>query len=107
MIEVGAVLQTALHLALAVQHVEHGLHRGVRQVASGQARLHGLNVHRSGLPQNVHDFQFQRGEGLFGGFSSRQCKAPKQLGAYSEKSPLSTKILGHFQAFSAASVVVT
>src|SRR5205809_6876741 len=59
LIKICAVFERALNLALAMQDVEHGLDRGVRQFAL-KMLLHSLHVDRAGGPQNEHDVELQR-----------------------------------------------
>src|SRR5262245_2288227 len=58
LIKIGAVLEVTFDLALLVQDIEHGLHGRVRQFAI-QLLLYGLDIGRSGFPQNMHNLQFE------------------------------------------------
>src|SRR5205809_805375 len=64
-VHIRTVLELAFDLALAVEHVQHCLHRGIGQVAALEMRLHRLNVGGAGLPKHVHDLKLQGSERLF------------------------------------------
>lgn len=57
---ISAAAQPALQLALAVQDVQHGLHRGVGEGLL-QLRLHRIHVAGAQLPDGLHDLQLQAG----------------------------------------------
>ena len=56
--------QLALELALAMQDVEHGLHGGIGKLLF-KAGLHGADVACALPPDDLHDLEFELGEGIF------------------------------------------
>src|SRR5262249_15938502 len=58
-IEVGAVLESALDSLFSIENIEHRLDGGIRKVPF-ESLLNGLDIGGPGLPEDAHDFEFER-----------------------------------------------
>lgn len=71
-IDIGTPHQRALDSPLAMENVQHGLHRVVGKIILGrQALLHLQNIAWSFGPKDLHDLQFERGKGGWNLFCDR------------------------------------
>ena len=77
---IGPPAQRALYVAFALQDVQHGLHRRVRQaLAFGSSLLYSLHISGTVFPERLHDLELS-GVSVCIFFLRKTIASPDELG---------------------------